>query len=261
MWTTALNPLVFEMSKPVLLNNVTHKDLRVIIRYGKEFGDGVNQVPVFPTEYADVQREYPILLRKRKDEGDGEYQSIALLGFSREENLFLEDGRWNAGYIPGVVARGPFLIGFQKREEGGQVLHEPVIHVDMDNPKVSEREGEPVFLPHGGNSPYLERVSTILGGISDGISVQRSMFEAFDALGLIEPVSIQIEVHEDEKYDLQGLYTVSEVKLSSLDAESLERLNRAGFLQGAFLLIASLGNIQKLIQMKRRRLLSASEHA
>ncbi|MCW8125856.1 SapC family protein [Microbulbifer halophilus] len=245
------------MSKPVLLDNVTHKDLRVITRYGKEFGDNVNRTPVFPTEYADVQREYPILLRKDGD--SGEYQSIALLGFAREENLFLEGGDWNASYIPGIVARGPFLIGFQQRDVDGEVQREPVIHVDMDSPRISETEGEPVFLPHGGNSPYLERVSTILGGINDGMEVGRTMFEALDSFGLIEPVNIQVEVHADEKYDLRGLYTISEEKLANLDGESLEKLNRAGFLQGAFLLIASLGNVKNLIDMKRRRLLAASE--
>ena len=39
----------------------------------------------------------------------------------------------------------------------------------------------------------------------------------------------------------------------------LETLNRAGFLQGAFLVVASLNNVKKLIDMKhRRRLRKAS---
>lgn len=243
------------MSKPVLLDNVTHKNLRVITRYGEEFGDNVNRVLVFPTEYSDVQREYPILLRKDGDSGD--YQSIALLGFARGENLFLDGGNWNAGYVPGILARGPFLIGFQQREVDGESQPEPVIHVDMDSPRVSETEGEPVFLPHGGNSPYLERIATILGGINDGMAAARAMFAAFESLELIEPVNIEVEVYEGEKYDLRGLYAISEEKLANLDGASLEKLNRAGFLQGAYLLTASLGNVRKLIEMKRRRLLEA----
>ena len=85
-----------------LLNNVAHKDLRVVLRSGAEFGDEVGVVPAFPTEYAELQREYPLFLRK--DPESGEYHSVALLGFENNENLFLQDGRWkptfpNAKYI------------------------------------------------------------------------------------------------------------------------------------------------------------------
>ena len=108
------------MTRHAMLNNVTHKDLRVITRHGAEFGDNIGSVPTFPTEYADVQREYPIFFRK--DQDSGEFQSMVLLGFGKDENLFLtEDGRWDASYIPGVVARGPFLIGFQEQDVGGTV--------------------------------------------------------------------------------------------------------------------------------------------
>jgi hypothetical protein len=65
-----------------MLNNVTHRDLRVITRYGAQFGDEVGTVLTFPTEYADIQREYPIFFRK--DPTSGEYHSVALLGFDEE---------------------------------------------------------------------------------------------------------------------------------------------------------------------------------
>lgn len=246
------------MTNPVLLDNITHKDLRVITRNGEEFGDNVNQVLVFPTEFADVQREYPILFRKDGDSGN--YQSVALLGFAPEENLFLDESGWNAGYIPGIVARGPFMIGFQQREVDGELQRDPVIHVDIDNPRVGEGEGEKLFLPHGGNSPYLERVAGILRGIHEGTEMSEAMFTAFESCGLLEPVNIQVEVHRDEQYDLRGFYTLNEEKLAQLDGATLERLNRSGFLQGAFLVISSLNNVRKLIEMKRRMLMAHTSH-
>ena len=106
------------MPRHEMLNNITHKDLRVITRYGAEFGDNIGTVLTFPTEYGDVQREYPIFFRK--DPQTGEFQSIALLGFQQDENLFLDESGWNAAYIPGIVARGPFLIGFQTQDSSGE---------------------------------------------------------------------------------------------------------------------------------------------
>ena len=234
-----------------MLDNVTHKDLRVITRYGAQFGDEVGTVLTFPTEYADVQREYPIFFRK--DSASGEYHSVALLGFGKNENLFLEQGRWLADYVPGIVVRGPFLIGFQERGAGGELRQEPMIHVDLDHPRVSRTEGEPVFLPKGGNSPYLDHIALVLRGIHAGLETSKAMFAAFSALDLIEPVSLDVKLSAEEGYSIVGLHTVDQRKLAALDGAALERLNRAGFLQGAFLVIASMGNVKKLMAMKQRR--------
>jgi SapC len=243
------------MAQPVVLNNVAHKDMRVITRHGADLGDSVASVITFPTEYGDVQREYPIFFQK--DANTGEFFSIALLGFQKGENLFLDENGWQARYIPAVVARGPFLIGFQERDS----QREPVIHVDLDDPRISQSEGEPVFLPQGGNSRYLERIATILKGIHEGMAFSRDMFAAFMALGLIETVKVEIKLNPEEHYDLVGLYTISEEKLRALDGESLVRLNKPGFLQGACLVIASLNNMKTLIDMKhgqRRRQAAAA---
>ena len=251
------------MATHVMLNNVAHHDLRVITRYGAEFGDNVGTVLTFPTEYGDVQREYPIFFRK--DAQPGVFQSIALLGFQPDENLFLDEpgpagngngsgnGDWQAAYIPGIVARGPFLIGFQNQDVDGELRREPVIHVDLDNPRISRTEGEPVFLPQGGNTRYLDRIGTILQGIHQGLAVSKAMFDAFTAHELIEPVNVEVKFNAEEQFDLRGLYTISEEKLRRLHGDALFELNSAGFLQGAFLVIASLNNMKKLIDMKHRR--------
>jgi hypothetical protein len=239
------------MTKHVLLNNIAHKDMRVITRYSAEFGDNVQAVLTFPTEYADIQREYPILFRKDAD--SGEFQSVALLGLARGENLFLDDGKWSASYVPGIIARGPFLIGFQEQELDGEIRKAPVIHVDLDDPRVNETEGEAAFLEHGGNTPYLIHIASILSGIQEGVAMARAMFAAFESYDLLEPVNIEADVLADVKYVLKGFYTINQDKLAQLDGSALEKLNKAGFLQGAFLAVASLGNVKKLIDMKQRR--------
>jgi hypothetical protein len=231
------------MAKHALLNNVAHKNLRVITRHAADLGDNVSSVVTFPTEWGDVQREYPILFRK--DAATGQFLSVALLGFGEAENLFLDESGWNASYIPGIIARGPFLIGFQREE--------PVIHVDLDHPRISTTEGEPVFLPNGGNTRYIERIAVILEAIRVGLEASKAMFAAFEALDLIEPMRLQIEISGEEQHNLHGYFTINEEKLANLNGEQLESLNRAGFLQGAFLVVTSLNNVKKLIDMKHRR--------
>lgn len=240
------------MAKHTLLNNITHKDLKVITRYSAVYGDNVGSTLTFPTEFADVHREYPILFQKNPE--TGKFQSIVLLGLRSDENLFLDEfSGWKANYIPAVIERGPFLIGFQDQSRDGGSERAPVVHIDIENPRVNEVEGIPVFLEHGGLSPYLDKITQLLNRIYEGMQVSDAMFAAFTELDLIEPVNLEIELNEREVYRLNGNYTIHREKLTNLGGADLERLNRAGFLRCAFLAIESLGNIQRLIQLKSAR--------
>ena len=239
------------MTRHVMLNNIQHKNLRVITRQGAEFGDNVGTVGTFPTEFADIQREYPIFFRK--DPKTGEYSAIALLGLAKDENLFLEGDRWDAELCARPHRARPFLIGFQEREEGGEVHREPMIHVDLDHPRVSETEGEALFQENGSNSSYLSSMVSVMRGINDGLAYNKAMFFAFTSLGLIEPLKLEIKLDAETQYELLGLHTISEQKLNSLSAEDLHRLHRSGFLYGAFLVLASMNNLGRLIERKLRR--------
>jgi hypothetical protein len=235
------------MTDRVLLNNVDHADVRVITRRGPEFGDAVNQALIFPTEFDAIQREYPILFRK---DANGEYQAVALLGLDRDENLYLEDGRWNARYIPASQERGPFSIALTDGGQGGQ----PMIHIDLGHPRVSRSEGEPLFLPAGGNAPYLQHVARLLGTLYDGLEISGPFFAAFDELGLIEPVALEVKLNDREAYDLPDVYMISHERLAALGGADLERLNQSGLLRAAYAVLSSLGNMARLVEAKNRRL-------
>ena len=129
------------MTNHVLLDNITHKNLRVRhatrrgLRRQRRHGADVcrRNSPTCSANTPSSSAAIPT----------GDYFSVALLGFAKDENLYLEGDRWDAYYVPGIIARGPFLIGFQERQEGGELRRDPVIHVDMDNPRVNETEASP----------------------------------------------------------------------------------------------------------------------
>ena len=235
------------MTRTIQLNNVDHHDLNVITRHAAEFGDAVNEVLIFPTEFEDIQREYPIFFRF---DASGDLQAVALLGLDRDENLFLDESGWQADYVPAAHQRGPFVIG--TGEEGG----EPMIHVDPDHPRIvrGAGEGQPLFLPEGGNSPYLEHVAGVLRTIHTGLDLIRPMFEAFEDAELIERVAVQVQLSDTEQYDLPDYSTISAERLGMLDGAALKRLHRAGFLYPAFLVVASTANVNRLIERKLARI-------
>nr|WP_202899803.1 SapC family protein [Kordiimonas gwangyangensis] len=133
------------MSNHVLLNNIDHKDLRIITRRSAALGDNVMYSYTFPFEFRNIQAHYPIFFQK--DPNSDRYYPLAMLGLRRDENLFLSDAGWHAPYIPVAMERQPFLIGFEGGMGGGEP--QSVVHVDMDSPRVSKSEGEPLFLEHG----------------------------------------------------------------------------------------------------------------
>lgn len=243
------------MANHVLLDNITHKDLRIRRQYGAAYGDNVGLVPAFPTEFADVQREYPIFFRR---DAKGEYYAVAMLGFAPDENLYLDGDRWDAVYVPGIVARGPFLIGFQDAQEGGEARSKAVVHIDMDNPRVNDSEGEPVFLEQGGYSPYLQRVMRVLDGLSDGHMMSKAMFQAWAEADLIAPVELEVKITGAEAVKLAGFYTIEREKLAALDSAKLHQLHRTGFLHGAYLVLSSHLNLNKLIERKVKKVQAAA---
>ncbi|MCY3820481.1 MAG: SapC family protein, partial [Gammaproteobacteria bacterium] len=127
-----------------MLNNVDHQDLRVITERSSRYGDNVMLAMTFPFEFRNVQAHYPILFQ---GDGDGGYYPVVLFGFQQGENLFLDESGWHAAYVPAMIQRQPFLIGFQEQPGADRTR---VLSVDMDHPRVNTEAGERLFQPLGG---------------------------------------------------------------------------------------------------------------
>lgn len=229
------------MTGPVLLNNIDHADIRVRLGHGAAFGDAVNQIELLPTELEAAQRDYPIVLRRAPA---GAWRAVALLGLDPHENLFLDGESWRARYVPALAQRGPFSIGVPR--EGG----EPMIHIDLDHPRVSRDAGEPLFRDHGGNAPYLDHVAKVLQVIYAGHEAAPAMFAAFEAAGLIAPVTLEIELPEGRKYRVPDCHTVDLAAFAGLGGDTLAELNARDFLRAAVWIASSLGNVSRLIDLK-----------
>lgn len=241
------------MNSHVILNNVTHKDLKINTQRSASLGDAVASVLTFPFEFRNILSHYPICFKK--DEQSGEFYAAALMGFEENENLFLTESGWQASYIPLVVEREPFLIGFQASEQGGEPGR--IIHVNMESPRISTTQGEPVFLPMGGNTPYLERIGSILEAIYQGQKGSKLFFDELIKHDLLEAFELSVTLNDGSENKLVGFYTVHEERLENLSGAALEALSRSGTLQHAYMALASLSNFSVLIDRKNRRLAAA----
>ena len=232
------------MAQHVLLNNIDHHDLRVITRKSEALGDAVMLAHTFPAEFRELQAHYPIVYQKTAD--GLSFQAVALLGLQPGQNLFLGPEGWDAAYIPLALQRQPFLIG--RDSQGLQV------HVDLDSPRLSRSEGEPLFLPQGGTTPYLQQISAILGAIHEGVQHADDFLRALLANDLLEPFVLQTQDAQGQQQSLSGFYTLHEERLAALAAASLAELHQQGHLQAAYMMLASQSQFRSLIDRQARAL-------
>ena len=239
------------MARHVLLNNVDHKALRVITTRSAAYGDNQMVAVTVPAEFRSVQACYPIVFQKRAD--TGQFQPLALFGFEAGENLFLGAAGWDASYIPLSVQRLPFLIGGVSSPQSAEAP-QLMVHIDLDDPRVSWSEGEAVFLEYGGTTPYLDRISSILKALHDGLAATPAFIDALLALELLESFVLDVELKDGSSNRLAGFYTVNEERVRTLDGAAVAKLHSQGFLEPVYMVVASTVHLRDLIDRRNRRL-------
>lgn len=226
-----------------LLNNVTHKDLRVVTQRGAQWGDDVMSAPATPIEFRSLQAYYPIVFQPDEK---GSFLPVVLFGLEDGENLFLTDKGWDADYLPLSMRRLPFSIGVS-----GEELR---IMVEMESKRISKGpEGEAVFLPQGGNSEYIEEVNSILSALHEGLQQVPDFVDALQANELIESFVLDVERPDGSHGQLHGLYMINEDKLAALSPDTIGLLHEAGHLQNIYMAIASMAHLNKLCRWKVAR--------
>ncbi len=203
--------------------------------------------PTYPAEFRDIQSAYPILFHTN-DKGD--LYPVVLMGFQDGENLFLDESGWRASYVPAMVRRHPFMIGFQQSSDAGQAEPIRVLSLDMDHPRISKDAGEALFQPLGGRTPFLESAANLLESIYSGIEHSEHFVRAVAEQDLFEQVSFNITLNDGSTNQLLGFHTIHEERLQELSGEVLKRFSEQGYLMPIFMALASLANIQALVDRK-----------
>ncbi|XOV78954.1 MAG: SapC family protein [Aestuariibacter sp.] len=237
------------MANHQLLDNITHKDTRVITAHHPKFGDNQSYTRIVMDELKQAQSTYPLFFRKNAE--TGQFEIIAMFGLGDSENLFLDENGWHAHYIPLTIQRRPFLIGFQTDNSGNE---NPVVHIDMDSPRVSDTDGEALFLAQGGQSPYLQHISSVLNTIHEGTKKTQPFVNMLQAHQLIEPVSLKITLKDGNTIEVGGLYTINEELVQDLRGDVIIELHEQGYMEAIYMMLASLQNVTRIIELKNKTL-------
>lgn len=221
-----------------LLNNIQHKDLRVITQRGAKWGDDFMSAPVTVDEFRKAQAHYPLVFQP---DGRGGFVPTALFGLQEGENLFLTEAGWQADYLPLSVQRLPFSIGVADDELR--------MMVDMSSKRVSlGAEGEAVFLPHGGTTDFTEHANSVLLTLHEGLQATTEFVQTLMAHDLLESFVLDVERPDGTRGELVGFHIIHEDRLAALDADTVALLHQADYLMPIYMAMASLSHFTTLIQ-------------
>lgn len=242
-----------QKSNVVALNNESHRNLTVITKRGAEYGEATHLVPVVANELRNLVLEYPVCITK--DPNTGQFSLCALLGFEPGENLYLQGDSWGAQYLPMHIRRQPFMVGYKNPQAADGDDRGAVITLDLESKRVRKEggEGERLFDDEGNNTPFMQEVSDLMGQLMAGMESTAVFLKALADNDLIEPAHINVQFATGEQKRYEGLYTVNEEKLQKLDADKLVYFHQHGYLQAAYWLGASMGQVRKLIQIKNQK--------
>lgn len=229
--------------RAALLDNLSHRELRLQTQLNPEWGDAVCAVPTVPAEFKLVQAHFPIVFQQSSDAA--RFQPLALLGLSRPRNSYLGPRGWEAAHLPWALERQPLLVGRDGEDW--------VVHIDLDSPRLSQSAGEPLFLPHGGQSPVLERRVAVLQALHEGLQSLPAFIEALLAHRLLEPMSLDITQRDGQVQRIAGYYAIDEDRLAGLTGGAVAALHEAGHWLPMAMAAASLVRLPDLIQREQRR--------
>jgi hypothetical protein len=241
------------MSNHALLNNVEHQHLKINPQRSAQLGDGFWYSETFPSEFKAVQAHYPIFFSK--DDATNMFSPVCLYGINKDENLFLANQQWQANYIPLTMQRLPFYIATQNTTQDGVATQDYVISIDLDSPKVSTEQGVNLFLEHGGNSEFLERMVMVLDNLHHGLQENQIFIKTLIKYGLLESVTLELDLVNGVKHNLLGFYTINEDTLNQLSHDVIAQLHSQGYLACIYMVIASQVHIRDLVALKNAQLM------
>jgi hypothetical protein len=225
-------------NKPVALNKLTHKDLRIAAERGDfGFAAKTNSVILAGVEFSEAAKEYPIVFAQ----AGNAVVPVALLGLRNEENLFVDAaGQWDGRYIPAFVRRYPFVLA----ETG--TAGQRVVCIDEGYPGLSQDAGERLF-DDAGPTPVLTQAMAFLEEYQRQYLRTETFIKRLQDNNLLMALNAQVDLLDGQKFNLAGLLVIDEKKLLALgDAEALA-LFRAGELAWVYCHLMSLGCLAPMV--------------
>ena len=220
------------------LNKSRHADWTTKPTTGYEFAGNTNSCFLMTVEFAKASREYPIVFVKQDDK----VFSVAVMGFRNDENLFvMENGEWDAGYVPAYIRRYPFIPSVEDSGEVTVCIDEGFSGFSQDG------IGEPLFSDEGEPGEFLKKSMDFLRDFQGQSRMTMDFCKEIEGLGLLEPMGVKVDLNNGDTFALKDFMVVNRKRLTELKGEKIQSLLKSGGLEVIYSHLSSMTNFERLM--------------
>jgi len=231
------------MANFVPVNKEAHQNLKVAAKRDLSHVSEQHLVPISAREYAQAATSYPIALVK--DPEIDRYRSIAMLGFESGENLYYEEDKWNAIYVPLSISQIPFGLGLDPEKEKTLTAC-----IDVDSEFVGEDKENAIFDADGNETEFYKNVQERLGRLYDNEVMTEQFIEEMIKYDLLIELEMNMQLASGETKKLKGLHGIDEKKLQTLSDETVLDFHKRGLFIPIHAMLCSVGQLNRLAQLR-----------
>lgn len=236
--------------EPVLLDVAKHRDLKLVPLADRSMASGLHASFLAVAEFVHAAREFVIVFVRNEVEGGTEVQPIVMLGVAAGENLFVESAAgstWQARYVPAYIRRYPFTTTRLEGQAGSAVMF------DAWWKGFSRTEGDPLYESDNKAAPRLAEVVGFLEQFDLEAARTLEFCNRLVALDLLRDMTANVTLPSGQTMALGGFLVVDEAKLQALPDAQVVEMHRNGMMAMLYAHLASLDNLQGLLDRKARR--------
>lgn len=198
----------------VPLDKNTHKDLKVAVDPAFPYAKNTHLAAASIREFAQLAGAMPLVFIQ--DPKTNKHHVVAMLGIEPGQNLFLQDGKWNAPHIPMNIVRYPFDV----RPDGDKLG----VYIDENSDLIKE-EGQPLFKEDGNPSDFLNNRQQLLGDLANSEMLTQQFVSKVVELDLLNPMQLRVQYSNGQGRNVGGILTIDEKKLVELSDEQVVELH------------------------------------
>jgi len=226
-------------AKPVILNSVNHRTLKVSPVKDYSFAKGFNSCIIVGQEFIEAAKFYPIVFSVSNDV----VNPVAILGINN--NLLVkEDGKWEENaYIPAFIRRYPYILAEGLTQDGSLT-----VCIDSAYSGFDAEDGERLFADDGQNAPALNKTIEFLRQYHSQHEATKAFVNHIEGLNVFKPIEANIRLSSGEQFTVKNLMMIDEPALKKLPDSELSQLVRKGYLAWIYAHLYSMANFNRLIR-------------
>jgi SapC len=237
--------------EPTVLESVKHRGLKLAPLVDHAVASRMQASFLAAAEFTQAAREYTIVFVRSQVEGKSQVHPVVMLGVAEGENLFVaaaEGSAWDARYVPAYVRRYPFWTTQVDDTKTQAVL------IDAWWRGFSETDGEPLYEADGQPAKRLIDAIDFLKRFDFEAERALAFCARLVELDLLQNMTVTATLPGETPLALDGFLAVDEAKLLALPEAQVAEMHRNGMLGLVYAHLASLGNLQALLDRKARRM-------